>query len=74
MMGFSPLVPAYGRDYKTRKAVVEDWNGGKDFQTPTGAYANKEDAARLGLKAINIRFKQIREVAVLKLNDKGEAK
>lgn len=25
------LVPAYGRDYKSAKAVKEDWNANKDF-------------------------------------------
>ena len=25
------LTPAYGRDYKSKAAVLEDWNAGKDF-------------------------------------------
>jgi hypothetical protein len=25
------LTPAYGRDYKSKKAVVQDWEDGKDF-------------------------------------------
>jgi len=25
------LKPAYGRDYKSQKAVLEDWNSDKDF-------------------------------------------
>jgi len=25
------LVPAYGRDYKNRKSVKDDWNNNKDF-------------------------------------------
>jgi hypothetical protein len=25
------LVPAYGRDYRSAKAVKEDWKSGKDF-------------------------------------------
>jgi hypothetical protein len=26
------VVPAYGRDYKSQKAVRADWNAGKDFR------------------------------------------
>lgn len=25
------LTPAYGRDYKSKKAVLDDWNSDKDF-------------------------------------------
>lgn len=25
------LTPAYGRDYKSKKEVIEAWNAGKDF-------------------------------------------
>lgn len=25
------LTPAYGRDYKSKAAVIKDWNEGKDF-------------------------------------------
>jgi len=25
------VTPAYGRDYKTAKAALADWNAGKDF-------------------------------------------
>ena len=25
------LTPAYGRDYKSKKEVLVDWNGNKDF-------------------------------------------
>ena len=28
---FVTLLPAYGRDYKTKEAVVKDWAAGKDF-------------------------------------------
>ena len=41
--------PAYGRDYKNKKDVVQDWNDNKDFindiRIPTGGgtYINKDD-------------------------------
>lgn len=37
-------VPAYGRDYKSKAAVLKDWNDGKDFQDAvTGAYLSIRD-------------------------------
>lgn len=43
------LVPAYGRDYKTRAEVLKDWNENKDFTISdvsqgrwNGSYINKE--------------------------------
>lgn len=39
------VVPAYGRDYKTKAAVLADWEAGKDFENATvgvrGRYVNK---------------------------------
>lgn len=43
------VVPAYGRDYKSQKAVRADWDAGKDFQIfdisspDDGRYINKAD-------------------------------
>ncbi len=43
------VVPAYGRDYKSKKAVLADWNLGFDFQINDlsspydGAYVNVND-------------------------------
>jgi hypothetical protein len=30
------VVPAYGRDYKSKAAVEADWNAGKDFRMMSG--------------------------------------
>lgn len=43
------VVPAYGRDYRSRKAVQADWEAGKDFRIASygpenGRYVNKDDA------------------------------
>jgi hypothetical protein len=43
------VVPAYGADYKTQKAVKEAWEAGKDFQVVSygpmgGKYLNNRDA------------------------------
>lgn len=48
-MSYLTVVPAYGRDYKSAKAVREDYAAGKDFQicdgwSPyDGAYVNNGD-------------------------------
>lgn len=67
------LVPAYGRDYKSKKAVQADWDAGKDFliqdiSSPhDGRYINKEDAASLKGTTFNIRYKSLTQVAVIKV-------
>lgn len=64
-MTYIEAVPAYGRDYKSQKAVKEDWSAGKDFQDPmSGSYLNKQDAESLGLKVLIRYDKQLKVVAV----------
>jgi len=45
------LIPAYGRDYKSKAAVLADWNANKDFVVASiggpGCYINKEQADKL---------------------------
>lgn len=37
-------VPAYGRDYKSKAAVLQDWQDGKDFRDAmTGQYLSIRD-------------------------------
>ena len=49
-MSHTTLIPAYGRDYKSKKAVLQDWNDNKDlmvndmFHPSDGRYINKTDA------------------------------
>ena len=67
------LVPAYGRDYKNKKAVVADFEAGKDFRvcdvssSYDGSYFNKESAVQGGIDTVNIRYKQLRQIAVIKV-------
>lgn len=62
------LVPAYGRDYKNQTAVLADFNAGKDFKIADisspydGAYVNKEQIVKNGIKRVTIRYKQLRSV------------
>lgn len=56
------LIPAYGRDYTTLEAVTRDFNEGKDFRVPQGAYANKEDLKAMGHTSVQIRYDRQRKV------------
>lgn len=67
------LVPAYGRDYKSKKAVLIDWNDNKDFiiqdmSSPyDGKYANKQDYEndKDSPATVNIRYDGLRKVMVV---------
>ena len=66
------LVPAYGRDYKSAKAVLTDFNTGKDFALqPSGRYASKKD---LPAGTYSIRYSNLRKVLVVTLPEKGASK
>ena len=59
------LTPAYGRDYKSKAAVLEDWNAAKDFiindfQSPWDGRPMNKDSNEHGLVAF--RFGQLRKV------------
>lgn len=70
MSKYLTLVPAYGRDYKSKKELLADWNADKDFliqdmSSPhDGRYINKSQAERG--TTYNIRYKQLCEICVVK--------
>ena len=70
------LVPAYGRDYKSSKAVEEDFNSDKDFRIQDisskwdGAYVNKPQLIEAGIKQVTIRYKKLASVTVVKVRNK----
>ena len=65
------VVPAYGRDYKSAKEVVEAWDAGKDFRicdlsSPRdGGYINKDDAPKGA--TVNVRYKRATQVKPIKV-------
>lgn len=73
------VVPAYGRDYKSKKEVLADWNANKDFQicsidSRDGKYVNKDHfpvnkkATHVDLAsvvAVNVRYAALRKVCVI---------
>lgn len=61
-------VPAYGRDYTSKKAVLADWEAGKDFLTVgigAGGYVSKADKPKDVI--LNVRYKNQTQVCVIKL-------
>lgn len=60
---YHTLTPAYGRDYKSKAAILVDFNAGKDFiLQPQGLPINNAQIAQ-GV-TVNIRYAQLRKVAV----------
>lgn len=57
------LVPAYGRDYKSKTAMLADFNANKDFKIANGPYTNKSDLMKLGVRTVLIRYNKLRRVA-----------
>lgn len=67
MTRYVSAVPAYGRDYKNKKEVMDDWNAGKDFLVQdmfSSGYINKND--KPADVTLNIRYKRLTQVCVVK--------
>jgi len=57
------LTPAYGRDYKSKKAVLDDYNNGKDFcLMPQGCYIGKADITD---ETVKFRYDKLRKIMYL---------
>ena len=51
--------PAYGREYNSQAAVLEDWHSGKDFRiVGTSTYVDKKSAIQYGIREVRFRFKK----------------
>lgn len=67
------LSPAYGRDYKSVKAVKEDFNADKDFiigdfHNPwCGKPTNRSDLVKAGYTTANIRYDRMTKLTSLKI-------
>ena len=67
------LTPAYGRDYKSRKAVLADFNSDKDFivadfhDPACGSYANKSDLEGHHT-TVYIRYQGLRKIMAVPVN------
>jgi hypothetical protein len=69
-MAYLTLVPAMGRDYKSKKEVQADWDANKDFLINDmssdfdGKYINKQQAVKGN--TYNIRYKKLQNVHPIK--------
>jgi len=70
MTRYLSAIPAYGRDYKSKKAVLADWNKGMDFivRDPFDhGYINKDDKpAHIQL---NIRYNKLQSICVIEATE-----
>ena len=67
---FLTLLPAYGRDYKSKKAIIDDLNNNKDFLESTSLKAiNKQQFKELNISSFNVRYDQQRKIINIKIND-----
>ena len=68
MFGISPITPAFGRDYRSKKAVLEDFDADKDFLSARGQPINKSQIKEEGIKDIQVRFGKLRKTAMLEVS------
>ena len=67
------VVPAYGRDYKSKAAIKADIDAGKDFLVSDfsspydGKPANLESCRDAGVTVLNVRYCGLRKIAVFNL-------
>lgn len=64
------VVPAYGRDYASKEAAIEDWEAGKDFLAQnyqSGGYINKAGAQEYGIVEVTIRYAKLRRLVKIKV-------
>jgi hypothetical protein len=74
-MSHVTVTPAYGRDYRSRKAAVAAWEAGDDFILACyghpfdGLPCNVESLQEGGdtYDSVNIRYNRLRAVCVVKL-------
>ena len=62
---FLTLLPAYGRDYKSKKLIIDDLNNNKDFLESTSMkYINKQQFKELNISSFNVRYDQQRKLQI----------
>ena len=64
------LLPAYGRDYKNKKLIIDDLNNNKDFLESTSLRAiNKQQFKELNIRSFNVRYYSQRKITNIKIKD-----
>lgn len=69
MKRYVTAVPAYGRDYKSKRELLAAWNEGKDFliqDNYLSGYISKPEWETAGKPfTLNIRYRNLRQVCVI---------
>ena len=60
---YPTLTPAYGREYKSKAAILADLLADRDFLMD-GKPVNKSQLLEMGIRNVNVRYKALRQVAV----------
>ena len=64
------LLPAYGRDYKSKKLIIDDLNNNKVFLESSSLRAiNKQQFKELNINSFNVRYDQQRKITNIKIKD-----
>jgi len=64
------LLPAYGRDYKSKRLIIDDLNNNRDFLESTSLRAiNKQQFKELEISSFNVRYDQQRKITNIKIKD-----
>ena len=67
---FLTLLPAYGRDYKSKKLIIDDLNNNRDFLESTCLKAiNKQQFKELNINSFNVRYDSQRKITNIKIKD-----
>lgn len=67
-MAHLTLVPAYGRDYKSKASLMADWNADKDFRAVgfgQSGYINRSQWLDMPAASIEFRYDKTRKVFIL---------
>jgi len=69
-MNYLTLLPAYGRDYKSKKAIIEHLNNDRDFLESTSLKPiNKQQFKELNISSFNVRYDQLRKITNINIKD-----
>tara|TARA_R100001015_G_C4491105_1_gene68646 strand:- start:167 stop:388 length:222 start_codon:yes stop_codon:yes gene_type:complete len=64
------LLPAYGRDYKSKTAIINDLNALKDFiVSHTGQYINKPQFKEHNIISFNVRYNNQLKITNINIKD-----
>jgi hypothetical protein len=73
-MAFFTLIPAFGRDYRSKAGVLMDWNQGKDFlicHGPDTMYCSIRDVPHMmdsGMTGLEFRYGSLRKLMIVDLD------